>query len=87
MKGFSFFGMVHTFYNQKKPTLTARGEQLDAIRVASQGQNIVISTATAEPAKHMGNGEINKGAFTYDVRLFGGIFDLPTYPHPIFLPI
>ena len=46
VKGFSFFGMVHTFYNQKKPTLTARGEQLDAIRVASQGQNIVIPTAT-----------------------------------------
>ena len=46
VKGFSFFGMVPTFYNQKKPTLTARGEQLDAIRVASQGQNIVIPTAT-----------------------------------------
>ena len=52
VKGFSFFGMVHTFYNQKKPTLTTRGEQLDAMRIASQGQNIVISTA--EPAENMG---------------------------------
>ena len=24
-----------------------------------------------------------KGAFTYDVRCFGGIFDLPTYPNQI----
>ena len=24
-----------------------------------------------------------KGAFTYDVRCFSGIFDLPTYPHQI----
>jgi hypothetical protein len=24
---------------------------------------------------------ITKGAFTYDVRCFGGIFDLPTYPN------
>ena len=55
VKGFSFFGMVHTFYNQKKPTLTTRGEQLDAMRIASQGQNIVISTATAKPAEHMGS--------------------------------
>ena len=42
VKGFSFFEMVPTFYNQKKSTLTARGEQLDAIRVASQGQNIAL---------------------------------------------
>ena len=27
--------------------------------------------------------EIDKGAFTYDVRYFSGIFDLPTYPHQI----
>ena len=25
----------------------------------------------------------NKGAFTYDVRCFGGIFDLPTFPNQI----
>ena len=58
VKGFSFFGMVPTFYNQKKPTLTARGEQLDVIRVASQGQNIallqLIPTPRAGPAEHKG---------------------------------
>ena len=27
--------------------------------------------------------KLTKGAFTYDVRCFGGIFDLPTYPNQI----
>ena len=58
VKGFSFFGMVPTFYNQKKPTLTARGEQLDEIRVGFQGQNIallqLIPTPSAGPAEHTG---------------------------------
>ena len=26
---------------------------------------------------------LNKEAFTYDVKYFGGIFDLPTYPNQI----
>ena len=26
---------------------------------------------------------LDKGAFTYDVRFFGVIFDLPTYPNQI----
>ena len=29
------------------------------------------------------NRKNTKGAFTYDVRCFGGIFDLPTYPNQI----
>ena len=27
---------------------------------------------------------LNKGPSTYDIRFFGAIFDLPTYPYPIF---
>ena len=51
VKGFSFFEMVPTFYNQKKSTLTARGEQLDAIRVASQGQNIALLQLIPTPRR------------------------------------
>ena len=67
MKGFSFFGMVHTFYNQKKPTLTARGEQLDA----SQGQNIallqLIPTPSAGPTEHKGRVGICLHLFSIDM--------------------
>jgi hypothetical protein len=31
---------------------------------------------------HNSNSNV-KGAFIYDVRCFGGIFDLPTYPNQI----
>ena len=59
--------MVPTFYNQKKSTLTARGEQLDAIRVASQGQNIallqLIPTPCAGPMEHKGSENLSQLTF------------------------
>ena len=37
----------------------------------------------SDPAKKETNVPLHKGAFTYDVRFFWDIFDLPTYPNQI----
>ena len=42
--------------------------------------NTVVELQVMDAKKNI---RIGKGAFTYDVRCFWGIFDLPTYPNQI----